>query len=202
MSFLENTRRPTGLGGKLMVAMMNLGHRALSEWGLRFLKLAPDAAALDCGCGGGANLKRLLRRCPRGRVSGIDYSEVSVRKSRALNRRAAEDGRCEVLQASVTELPFEDARFDAVTAFETVYFWPGLQESFREVRRVLKPGGAFLICSECGGDAKRDERWTEKIDGMTIYTAAQLKAELERAGFRGVQMHRNRRGWLCAVGRK
>ena len=202
MSFLENTRRPTGLGGKLMVAMMNLGHRALSEWGLRFLKLAPDAAALDCGCGGGANLKRLLRRCPRGRVSGIDYSEVSVRKSRALNRRAAEDGRCEVLQASVAKLPFEDARFDAVTAFETVYFWPGLQESFREVRRVLKPGGAFLICSECGGDAKRDERWTEKIDGMTIYTAAQLKAELERAGFRGVQMHRNRRGWLCAVGKK
>ena len=202
MSFLENTRRPTGLGGKLMVAMMNLGHRALSEWGLRFLKLAPDAAALDCGCGGGANLKRLLRRCPRGRVSGIDYSEVSVRKSRALNRRAAEDGRCEVLQASVAKLPFEDARFDAVTAFETVYFWPGLQESFREVRRVLKPGGTFLICNECGGDAKRDERWTEKINGMTIYTAAQLKAELERAGFRGVQMHRNRRGWLCAVGRK
>ena len=201
MSFLENTRRPTGLGGKLMVAMMNLGHRALSEWGLRFLKLAPDAAALDCGCGGGANLKRLLRRCPRGRVSGIDYSEVSVQKSRALNRRAAEDGRCEVLQASAAKLPFEDARFDAVTAFETVYFWPGLQESFREVRRVLKPGGTFLICNECG-DAKSDERWTEKIGGMTIYTAAQLKAELERAGFRGVQMHRNRRGWLCAVGRK
>ena len=201
MSFLENTRRPSGLGGKLMVAMMNLGHRALSEWGLRFLKIAPDAAVLDCGCGGGANLKRLLRRCPRGRVSGIDSSEVSVQKSRALNRRAAEDGRCEVHQASAAKLPFEDARFDAVTAFETVYFGPGLQESFREVRRVLKPGGTFLICNECG-DAKSDERWTEKIGGMTIYTAAQLKAELERAGFRGVQMHRNRRGWLCAVGRK
>ena len=66
---------------------------------------------------------------------------------------------------------------------------------------MLKPGGTFLICNECG-DAKSDERWTEKIGGMTIYTAAQLKAELERAGFRGVQMHRNRRGWLCAVGRK
>ena len=201
MSFLENTRRPAGLGGKLMVAMMNLGHRALSERGLRFLKIAPDAAALDCGCGGGANLKRLLRRCPTGRVSGIDYSEVSVRKSRALNRRAAEEGRCEVLQASVAKLPFEDARFDAVTAFETVYFWPGLQESFREVHRVLKPDGAFLICNECGDD-RRGERWAEKIGGMTIYTAAQLKAELERAGFRGVQMHRNRRGWHCAVGRK
>ena len=43
MSFFENTRKPTGFGGKLMVLMMNVGHRALSGWGLRFLKLAPDA---------------------------------------------------------------------------------------------------------------------------------------------------------------
>ena len=33
MSFLENTRRPAGLGGKLMVRMMNVGHRALARWG-------------------------------------------------------------------------------------------------------------------------------------------------------------------------
>ena len=31
MSFLENTRRPAGLGGKLMVRMMNVGHRALAR---------------------------------------------------------------------------------------------------------------------------------------------------------------------------
>ena len=43
MSFLENTRRPAGLGGKLMVRMMNVGHRALARWGLRFLLLSADA---------------------------------------------------------------------------------------------------------------------------------------------------------------
>ena len=37
MSFLENTRSPAGLGGKLMVRMMNVGHRALARWGLRCL---------------------------------------------------------------------------------------------------------------------------------------------------------------------
>ena len=31
MSFLENTRKPQGLGGKLMVSAMNLGHRALAD---------------------------------------------------------------------------------------------------------------------------------------------------------------------------
>ena len=39
MSFFENTRKPVGLGGKLMVAMMNLGHSPVARWGLRFLEL-------------------------------------------------------------------------------------------------------------------------------------------------------------------
>ena len=52
MSFFENTRKPVGFGGKIMVAMMNFGHSAMAEWGLRFLKPAPDAMVLDCGCGG------------------------------------------------------------------------------------------------------------------------------------------------------
>ena len=65
MSFFENTRKPVGLGGKIMVAMMNFGHSAMAEWGLRFLQPAPDAMVLDCGCGGGANIKTLLKLCQR-----------------------------------------------------------------------------------------------------------------------------------------
>ena len=59
MSFFENTRKPVGLGGKIMVAMMNFGHSGMAEWGLRFLQPALDARVLDCGCGGGANIKTL-----------------------------------------------------------------------------------------------------------------------------------------------
>ena len=57
MSFFENTRKPVGLGGKIMVAMMNFGHSAMAEWGLRFLQPAPNAMVLDCGCGGGKSAK-------------------------------------------------------------------------------------------------------------------------------------------------
>ena len=50
MSFFENTRKPVGFGGKIMVAMMNVGHSAVARWGLRFLELAPDASASStCG---------------------------------------------------------------------------------------------------------------------------------------------------------
>lgn len=62
MSFFENTRKPVGLGGKLMVAMMNLGHSPVARWGLRFLRLAPNAKVPDCGCSGGASIKRLLKK--------------------------------------------------------------------------------------------------------------------------------------------
>ena len=199
MSFFDNTRRPKGIGGKMMVAMMNIGHRALADWGLRHLSIAPDAKVLDCGCGGGANIRKLLELCPQGIVKGIDYSAVSVQKARRLNQTAITDGRCEVVQGSVSEMPFVDAGFDLVTAFETVYFWRDLPQCFREVCRVLKQSGTFFLCNECSGDTDKDDKWTEKIDGMTIYKDIQLKAALEQAGFRDIQIHKNEKGWLCVL---
>ena len=132
MSFFENTRKPVGLGGKIMVAMMNLGHSPVARWGLHFLELTLDAKVLDCGCGGGANIKRLLKKCPKGIVKGIDYSPVSVEKSKKVNEAAIAVGRCTVLQGSVANMIFAGDWFDAVTAFETVYFWPDLPQCFRE----------------------------------------------------------------------
>ena len=201
MSFFENTRKPEGFGGKIMVAMMNVGHSAVARWGLQFLELAPDAMVLDCGCGGGANMKRLLKKYPQGIVKGIDYSPVSVEKSKKVNEVAVTKRRCDVLCASVAELPFESEQFDAVTAFETVYFWPDLPQCFREVYRVLKPGGTFLICNESNGDTDKDEKWTEIIGGMTIYKDAELKTYLEQAGFHDVQIHK-KKSWLCITARK
>ena len=201
MSFFENTRKPEGFGGKIMVAMMNVGHSAVARWGLQFLELAPDAMVLDCGCGGGANIKRLLKKYPQGIVKGIDYSPVSVEKSKKVNEVAVTKRRCDVLCASVAELPFESEQFDAVTAFETVYFWPDLPRCFREVYRILKPGGTFLICNESNGDTDKDERWTEIIGGMTIYKDIELKAYLEQAGFYEVQIHK-KKSWLCITARK
>ena len=56
MNFFENTRKPQGFGGKLMTKMMNIGHAKLSQWGFSNISVNPDAAVLDVGCGGGANI--------------------------------------------------------------------------------------------------------------------------------------------------
>ena len=181
--FFENTRKPAGLGGKMMVFLMNLGHRGLSRWGFQFLDLSADAAALDCGCGGGANLKRLLKSCPEGRVTGVDYSEISVGKSRVLNQEAVAAGRCRVLQASVMHLPFSLETFNAVTALETVYFWPDLHRSFQEVL----PGAEARRNVSDLQRMRRRRVPGRKMDGsrssgMVIYRDLQLKSALEKAG--------------------
>lgn len=200
MSFFENTRKPVGLGGKIMVAMMNSGHGAMADWGFGHITIADDACVLDAGCGGGANIKKLLTKAPGGQVKGIDYSEVSVEKSRKVNAKAIKEGRCEVLQASVAELPFAENTFDLVTAFETIYFWPGLVECFREVHRVTKPGGTFFICNESNGETNKDDKWVEKIGGMTIYNAAQILTALHQAGFSDSKVSKNDKGWICVPG--
>ena len=153
MSFFENTRKPRGLWRE------NYGRHDESRsqrrgpgGGFEFLNTAPDAKVLDCGCGGGANIRRLLKKCPQGVVKGIDYSPVSVEKSKKVNDVAIAEGRCAVLQGSVADMMFTDNWFDAGMAFETVYFWPDLPRCFREVYRVLKVGGTFLICNEASGD--------------------------------------------------
>lgn len=202
MSFFENTRKPDGIGGKIMVSVMNMGHKALADWGFQFLEIPDDGKVLDCGCGGGANIERMLREHPKTVVKGIDYSEVSVEKSRKVNQKEINTERCEILHASVMGLPFKDEQFDLVTAFETVYFWPDLPKNFQEVYRVTKSGGMFFICNECNGDTDKDDKWTEKIPGMTIYRDSQLKKTLEEAGFSKVNIQKNRKGWIAVTAQK
>ena len=67
---------------------------------------------------------------------------------------------------------------------------------------MLKPGGTFFICNESSGDTGKDDKWTEMIDGMTIYRDDRLRAVLEQAGFHGVEVHKNKKGWLCVTARK
>ena len=202
MSFFENTGKPKGIGGKIMVAMMNFGHADMANWGLQFLDIPENADILDCGCGGGANIKRLLEKCKNGTVKGIDYSEISVEKSRKVNDKAIKNGRCEILQANVLRLPFEQDSFDIVTAFETIYFWPDLQQSFRQIYSVLKSGGTFFICNESNGDTNKDDKWVEKIGGMTIYNDTQIKNVLEQTGFSHIQIEKNEKGWICVIAEK
>ena len=76
----SNTRKPEGFFGRLMVAGMNGGsHAAMAKWGLEIIDIPQTGEILDIGCGGGANIARLLARSKASKVTGVDYSPVSSR---------------------------------------------------------------------------------------------------------------------------
>ena len=202
MSFFQNTCKPKGIGGKIMVHMMNTGHSSMAEWGFTHMEIQSDDVCLDIGCGGGANVRKLLEKSPYGRVVGIDHSEISVEKSKKINKAGIESKRCEILQGDVMKLPFRDKTFDVITAFETIYFWPDISEAFKKVYKILKIGGTFMICNESNGENPKDEKWTKIIQGMKIYNSEQIEKSLEDAGFRGVKVDKTKKGWICVVVKK
>ena len=202
MSFFQNTCKPKGIGGKIMVHMMNTGHSSMAELGFTHMEIQSDNVCLDIGCGGGANVRKLLEKSPYGRVVGIDHSEISVEKSKKINKGGIDSKRCEILQGDVMKLPFRGVTFDVITAFETIYFWPDISEAFKKVYKILKIGGTFMICNESNGENPKDEKWTKIIQGMKIYNSEQIEKSLEDAGFRGVKVDKTKKGWICVVVKK
>ena len=197
-SLFTNCAHPKGKMGRAMLKFMNLCHAPLTNWGLSLVDIQDGWTMLDIGCGGGATLKRLLKRSKDAQVYGIDISEESVAKARQINADLL-DKQVFVQQGSVEKLPYVDGKFDLVTAVETVYFWPNLSSCLKEVRRVLKPGGHFAIMVEV---VDTDSKWTNMVEGMTAYTPEQLKALLDDAGFAQTEIHRKKPSYATILGVK
>ena len=112
-------------------------------------------------------------------------------------------GRCAVRQGDVSALDLPADRYELATAFETIYFWPGLERCFAQVYSVLKQGGYFLICNESDGTDAASQKYEKIIDGMKIYTAGQIKKALETAGFSEVKTdHHPSKPWITVLARK
>lgn len=200
-----NPAKPTGEAGAEMLARMNDSHAAVTEWGLSHLCIAPDAAVLDIGCGGGATLHRLSQRAPQGHITGVDYSPVSVACSRAFNESAIKRGQMEVVQGSVEALPFAEGNFDIITTVESFYFWPNPQENLREVRRVLKEGGTFALIADIYENGQLSDKTRENIALYHLYnpTKAEFETLFRQAGFRNITLHtREGEAWITICGQR
>ena len=202
-NFVNQTRKPEGVLGKMMVRGMNSGHVKQADWGMSYLDEVAARRIVELGCGGGRNAAELLKQYPEAKLIAVDYSDISVEKAKKINREMIVAGRCLVKQASVASLPFKEETFDLATAFETVYFWPGLERCFSEVNRVLKPGGHFMICNESDGMDETGLKYEKIINGMTCYTAEQLTKVLKEAGFSKVRSwHHPKMPWITVLAKK
>lgn len=201
--YVNQTRKPEGRLGAVMISGMNSGHAKLADWGMSHLRRVDAAQILEIGCGGGRNAAELMKSYPEAQMTAIDYSPLSVKKTRKYNAAKIASGKCEVKEGNVSSLAMENETYDLATAFETIYFWPGLEPCFSEVCRVLKPGGHFLIVNESDGYDKSSKTFEKIIDGMTVYTSDQIKDALKAAGFASVKTaHHKKKPWICILAQK
>ena len=202
-SFVSQTRKPEGALGKMMLNGMNSGHAQMADWGLSHLPVIHPDEITDLGCGGGRNAGELMKRYPEARVTAVDYSDLSVEKARKYNQDMIAAGRCTVRRGDVSALDLPSEQYGLATAFETVYFWPGLEKCFSQVFRILKPGGWFLICNESDGTDPTGRKFEKIIDGMKTYTGEEIEKALKAAGFSETRtVHYASKPWITVLARK
>ena len=202
-NFVSQTRKPEGFFGKMMVNGMNGGHARMADWGMSHLTSIAPEEIVELGCGGGRNAGELLRKYPGAKVTAIDYSEVSVSKATEYNAEAIRSGRCSVQQGDVSALALPEEKYDLATAFETIYFWPGLEKCFAQVAKVLKPGAVFMIVNESDGTDDTSLKYEKIIEGMKCHTIDEIEAALKSAGFSKIKSdHHKSKPWITVIAKK
>lgn len=198
---IVNARKPEGELGDKLLERMNRSHEQLAQWVCSQLNIEKNDYILDIGCGGGVNVKRFAEIISDdGKVVGLDYSDVSVEKTTKLNEEFIKEGKVEVVEGSVSEMPFDDGTFDMVTGFETIYFWPNFIEDLKEVNRVLKKEGVLCFGNEARHEDGEMDKYDDLIDllDMNIYTDEVLEKSLESAGFKEIELNKNPdNSWIC-----
>ena len=190
--------KPHGKEGVETIENMNKNHEPISEFAFECVDVGKNDMILDIGCGGGVNIEKFLKLTVNN-VDGLDYSDVSVKESIKRNQIAIDDKKCRIIQADVSNMPIDDETYDLVSAFETIYFWPDIANTFREVSRIIKPNGQFMIAQGTDGNHPDDEKWLNSVEGMTVYTASELEKYLLDAGFVSVESYKKENDYILIV---
>ena len=153
----------------------------------KFAAILPGMSVLDVGCGIGGPARFLAANygC---RVQGIDLSESFIEAARYLTHRTGLDDRVSFQIASALELPFGEAGFDAVFLQHVAMNILDRPRLYREIRRVLKPGGRFATFDVVSnsGELHFPVPWARTPEASFLITADATREAVGRAGFQAL----------------
>lgn len=112
-------------------------NRRIAHW-LRQLLPAGTARVLDAGCGTGGLIRALHTIQPAWAVTGLDFMPLACQLAR-------ERTKAEIIEGSITALPFANGSFDAVASADVLCQVEEGDVALREFARVVRPGGAVLV---------------------------------------------------------
>jgi ubiquinone/menaquinone biosynthesis C-methylase UbiE len=147
--------------------------------------LGPGQQLLDVGCGFGRPAIRFAQRTGAD-VVGVNVSAEQVATARRLAAEAGGTDRVRFEVADANALPYPDDSFDAVWAVEVLMYLPDRLRALREIHRVLRPGGRFVLSDYTERVDLTEEQRADLAEGFTVDslpTAAGYAELLARAGF-------------------
>ncbi len=159
---------------------------------LALTDLRPGMRLLDLGCGTGTFVVLAKRRCPEARVTGIDGDPKVLAVARA---KAAKAGVSIQLDEGLADrLPHGDGAFDCVTSSLVLHHLTRDEKlgALREVRRVLAPGGAFLLLDfgpPVGVLARVAAALVQRGERLRDNLAGRLPELMREAGFERITAH-------------
>lgn len=138
-------RKPEGEDGLKTAGLMNKANMQIISDTFKALNAQGDDNILEIGMGDGFYVKDLLGKSGHIKYTGCDYSELMIQQSTKLNADSISKGMARFFHANISSLPFPDNEFNKVFTINTIYFWDNEITALNEVKRVLKPGGHFII---------------------------------------------------------
>lgn len=190
----HQARKPSGWFGRLVAPVVfNRENRHMENFGLELMEARADDHILEIGFGNGRLISKLLPHIKQGKICGVDISEQMVNLTAKRNKEEVMDGKLEVDQASITDIPYPANYFDKVFTCNTIYFWPHPSEDIKEVKRVLKPKGQFFCVfrdkklMESKGSAVTDNREVFQ----NLYQPGEVKQLFQQGGFLNVTHEEN-----------
>jgi ubiquinone/menaquinone biosynthesis C-methylase UbiE len=176
---------PHGLPGRLIGRIWVRETAAVNDAALDLLDPRPHEHVLEIGFGPGRTIQRLTARAAA--VTGVEVSSAMLAAAGRRNRGAVRRGRVRLLLGNGTTLPLPDHSVDAALAVHTLYFWPDPETTFREIARVLRPGGRLVLAFR-DTTRPRPRRFDPRIYHLrSADTVSQL---LHAAGLRDPHTHR------------
>lgn len=134
---------PKDISGRIVSFFMSRRNRPIYKKTISILNISDGDNVLDIGCGNGYVLN-IIAKHHKGNFAGIDKSESIIKAAKSRNRQFIKNGIMEFCCQDLSRMSFEDGFFDKVYTINTIYFWESLDDTFREINRVLKPNGIFI----------------------------------------------------------
>ncbi len=179
---------PSGLLGRLLFRLMAAETLAVNKRTLELLAPDPNSRLLEIGFGHGRTLARAAELAPQGFVAGIDISADMVQNFRSPNPRSIDQCLIEVKHANSDGIPYPNAHFDRAYAVHTVYFWNNPLPHLREIYRVTRAGGKFVMAFTPKEDTHAVASFPATV--YRFYSIEETKKFFSEVGFTQVEIVR------------